>query len=170
MKLAGCLLFSVFYLLVPRVFAQDSNGSSSDSGVLVSSPTHAQVSDQDNTGNNGGSDAPSGSSQNTTENNSNGGGTSNSPTDEIVLKSTNAVMAQITANMKLTQDQISAIQPIILDNIEKVRNLQLSLQKGDIDGKTMYNQRESLTESENQALGRIFNSDQMKVWMNIQSQ
>ena len=188
MKLIGCLLFSIFYLLVPWVLAQDSDQSSSDSGVLVSSPIHAQVSEQESAGDNGGSDASydhsninslghhkyrhageDASSQNTTGNNSNSAGTLNSSTDEIIIKSTNAVMSQITANMKLTQDQISAIQVIIADNITKVRNLQLSLGKGSIDAKTMNSQREQFNNDENQKLSQIFTSDQMKVWMNIQN-
>ena len=78
-------------------------------------------------------------------------------------------MSQITANMKLTQDQISAVQVIIADNIAKVRNLQLSLGKGSIDAKTMNSQRELFNNDENQKLSQIFTSDQMKVWMNIQS-
>ncbi len=71
--------------------------------------------------------------------------------------------------MKLTQDQISAIQPIIEDNIAKVRNLQLSLEKGAMDGTTMYRQKERLIHEENQKLSLIFTPDQMKVWINIQN-
>ena len=42
-----------------------------------------------------------------------------SVTDEIIVKATNAAMFQITANMKLTQEQIDAIRPIIEENIVK---------------------------------------------------
>lgn len=160
MKLVGGLLFSVFFLLASWVFAQDPDRSSYGPGVLVSSSIHPQVSDQDNS---------NVSSQNTTENSSDSGKTSNSSTDEIVIKSTNAIMLQITENMKLTQDQINIIRPIIEDNIVQVRDLQLSLEKGKIDGKTMYSQRQQFNNDEDQKLGRILTADQMKVWMKIQN-
>jgi len=91
-------------------------------------------------------------------------------TEEIVVKATDAVMFQMTANMKLTQDQLEAIRPIVTDNIVKIRDLQLGLQRGDIDGKTMYNQREQLIEEEDRKLSYILTKDQMKVWINIQDQ
>jgi len=90
-----------------------------------------------------------------------------SPTDEIVVKAVNAEMFQITANIKLTQDQVNAVRSIVTDNIVKARDLQLSLENGSIDGKTMYDQRQQLINDENQALGRIFTPDQMKVWLNM---
>ena len=92
-----------------------------------------------------------------------------SPTDEIVVKATNAVIFQMTANLKLTQDQISAVRPIITDNIVKVRNLQQSLEDGSIDGNTMYTRREQLTNDEYQKLSAILTPDQMKLWVNIQN-
>jgi hypothetical protein len=171
-KLFWSSLFCGSFLLTPWGFAQDSDQSSSNSGVLVSSPVHADVLDQDSTGNEVSSDAPinDDSSQNTIGNDSDSGKTSNSSTDEIIDKSTNLVMSQITENMKLTQDQISAIRPIIKDNIVKVRDLQLSLEKGNIDAKAMYNQKLQAINDENQKLSLIFSPDQMKVWINIQNE
>ncbi len=92
-----------------------------------------------------------------------------SPTEEIVVKSTDILMSQITANMKLTQDQISAVHTIIEDNIVAIRNLQLRLENGTIDGKTLYIQREKANREEDQKLSQILTSDQMRVWMNIQN-
>jgi hypothetical protein len=92
-----------------------------------------------------------------------------SSVEPIVIKATNAVMFQITANMKLSQDQIKAIQPIIMDNIVKIRDLQLSLEKGAIDSKTMYNQREQLYKDEDRELSQILTPEQMNVWANIQN-
>lgn len=91
-----------------------------------------------------------------------------SPTDEIVVKGTNVVIFQMTANLKLTQAQIDAVRPIIADNIAKVRNLQKKLEHGLIDSKTMYRQREQLTNDEYRQLGAILSPDQMKVWISIQ--
>ena len=89
--------------------------------------------------------------------------------DEIVIKSTDAIMFQITANMKLSPDQISAIRSIVTDNIVKVRNLQLGLQHGDIDAKTIFNERQQANSDEDEQLGHILSADQMKVWLNIQN-
>ena len=90
-------------------------------------------------------------------------------TDEIITKSTDTMMFQITANMKLTQDQINAVREIVIDNIVKIRKLQLSLEDGTIDGKTMYDKKKQLTQDEDQTLSRIFTPDQMKIWLNIQN-
>ena len=87
--------------------------------------------------------------------------------DAIIIKSVDALMFQITANMRLTPDQISAVRIIIADNIVKVRNLQLNLQHGDIDAKTMFSQRQQANSDESEALSHILNPDQMKVWFNI---
>lgn len=189
-KLAGYLLFSISFLLVPWGFAQDSNQSSSDSGVLVSPPIQEEGTNQESTGNNEGSSASGASdqgnldnsgnqsprhadvdngasSQNDTESSSNSGDVSK---DEIVVKSTEAVISQMTANLKLTQDQINAVRPIVEDNIVKVRALQQKLGHGDIDGKTMVNQRTQLTIDEDKALSSILTPDQLKLWVSIQDQ
>lgn len=159
------LLFSVFFLLAPWVFAQNSDQSSSDSGVLVAGANHAAVSDQDSMGNNRSSDV---SSQNATGNSNNSGKTSNS--DGIVDKATTAVISEMTVNLKLTQDQISAIGPIVADNIAKMRSFQQDLVDGIIDAKTMNSKKQELMGEENLLLGSILNPDQMKVWTNMQAQ
>jgi len=92
------------------------------------------------------------------------------PTDDIVVKATDAVIFQMKANLNLTQDQITAVQPIIAAYTAKVRNLQQSLEDGDIDGRAMYNQRQQLTNDEYQQLGTILTSNQLKTWINIESQ
>lgn len=93
-----------------------------------------------------------------------------SATDEIVVKAANAVIFEMTANLKLTQDQINAVQPIVTDNIVKVRNLQQSLEDGTIDSRAMYSQRQQLSDDENQELSSILTPDQMRVWMSMQDQ
>jgi parvulin-like peptidyl-prolyl isomerase len=172
-RLAACVLFGASLLVASWVFAQDAD-QSSGSGVLVSGGGDTpDLSDQDPSApgrqkhQDSEGDAPS---QDNAQTSGGNGDASNSSTDEIVIKATDAVMFQITANMKLTQDQINAIRPIIMDNITKVRDLQLSVQKGNIDSKAMYDQKEQLNAQEDQQLGRILTSDQMKIWTNIQSQ
>jgi len=171
----GCLLFSLTFVLAPGVFAQDDDRSSSGSGVLVSGSGAALDSSDQGLSNGSGhradqhrdGDDPA---QDTVENGGDSGDVSNPPTDEIVVKATDSVMFQITANMKLTTDQISAIRPIITDYIVKVRDLQQSVEKGDIDSKAMYTQKLQLIADENQGLSRILTADQMKVWTNMQVQ
>jgi hypothetical protein len=166
MKLIGCLLFSTFFLLGSWAFAQDSDQSSSDSGVLVSSPAHAQgsdvldTSDQGNLNNSGQQ-----KHQHSSGDDNSGASFSNGVVDEA----TSAVVSELTSSLKLTQDQISAIQPIVADNIAKNRSLQQSLVDGLIDAKTMNVQRQQLTGEENLALNSILTPDQMKVWMNMQN-
>jgi len=75
----------------------------------------------------------------------------------------------MTANLKLTQEQIDAIEPIIANNIAKVRNLQQSLEDGTIDSGTMYSQRQQLFNKEGQELSSILSTDQMKAWIIIQN-
>jgi len=79
-------------------------------------------------------------------------------------------MFQMKANLKLTQEQISFLEPIITDNIVQARKLQLSLENGTIDGKTMYQQKQQLTQQEYKELGSILSADQLKTWINIQEQ
>lgn len=79
-------------------------------------------------------------------------------------------MFQITANMKLSQDQINTIQPIIMKYIIKIRDLQQSLESGKIDGKTMYDQREQLYKDEDRELSLILTPAEMNLWANIQIQ
>jgi len=93
-----------------------------------------------------------------------------SVTDDIVVKATDAVIFQMTSNLKLTPDQTTAVRPVIAANIVKVRNLQRSLEDGTIAGKTMYSQRKQLIDDENQELSSILTSDQMKVWLSMQDQ
>ena len=191
-KLVGAVLFIAFFLLAPLVFAQHSDQSSSD-GVLVSPPI-GQGSDIDSSGDNGTGGVltnakstgdsnvsghhkhhpPASSSSDTTNSNSSDTASQNtsnvSPTDEIVVKSADAVMFQMKANLKLTQEQISFLEPIITDNIVQARKLQLSLENGTIDGKTMYQQKQQLTQQEYKELGSILSADQLKTWINIQEQ
>ena len=153
------LALTLFFILIPQAYAQDTDQSLSDPGVLVS-------------GNNTSSAVIGLSGQDDPKESQivvNSDDASNSSTDPIVMKATDAVMFQITANMKLSQDQIKIIQPIIMKYIVKARDLQQSLVKGDIDGKTMYGQREQLYKDEDRELSRIFTTDQMKIWANIQN-
>jgi len=161
---SGYLFFGLFLLLISRGFAQNADQSSS--GVLVSPPINEQVAVQEISDNAGNSEV---SPQKTDEKSSESSKVPSPPADDIVAKSTDAMMSQITANMKLTQDQTGVVRGIIEDYTAKTRSLQLSMQNGTLDAKAMYAQRQQLTKDEAVALSRIFTSDQMKVWINIQA-
>jgi hypothetical protein len=149
------------------VFAQDADQSSSGSGVLVSGGSNAPDSPDDQGSLN---NSEQKDHQNSNDASAPQNAASNPPTDPIIVKATDAVMFQVTANMKLTQDQINAIRLIVTDNLSKVRDLQLSVQKGNIDSKEMYSQKEQLFAEEDQKLSHILTPDQMKIWVNIQGQ
>jgi hypothetical protein len=160
------LLLILPFISIPCVFAQGLGQSSSDSGVLVSG-NGGGSSGVDLTGQES-SNSPGDQGRQRSDGNS--GDTSSASTDPIVIKAANAMMFQVNANMKLSQDQQKAVSSIIQDYIVKVRALQLSLEKGDIDGRTMYGQREQLFKDEDRELSLILTQAQMNIWANIQKQ
>jgi hypothetical protein len=91
-----------------------------------------------------------------------------SATDEIIVRSVNAVVFAMTANLKLTPDQVAAVRPIVTDYTVKVSKLQQSLREGAIDGKTMFDKRAELTDEEDKALGPILSPSQMKMFIMMQ--
>ena len=91
------------------------------------------------------------------------------PVDEIDLKAADFIMSQITANMKLTDDQLSAVRMIVQDNVVQAKKLQLSVENGTMDSKTMSQQTMQLTDVENKKLAKVLTSDQMRAWINIQN-
>jgi hypothetical protein len=155
---AAFLLVTFLFVPGPFIFAQNSDQPAPDSGVLVSG------------GDSGGQETGSLSQENPSSSDDQAQNKSDAPTDPIIIKATSALMFQITANMKLSQDQINTIQPIIMKYIIKIRDLQQSLESGKIDGKTMYDQREQLYKDEDRELSLILTPAEMNLWANIQIQ
>ena len=171
-KTAGYFLFSAFFMLISPGLAQNQN----DNGVLVSPPVGSQVSRQSGTGlitgntdSNNASHVPSDQAAGASRQPRNQVKKYASPTDEIVVKATNMLISELKANMKLTQDQMTAVRPIIANNIADVRNLQQSLQYGEINSSAMNSQRQQLTEIENEELNSVLTPDQMKIWIDMQN-
>jgi len=170
------LYITIFCFTAPWVYAQDSDQSSSDSGVLVSSPVHTPHEYLDSIKNNGEKDTEdqpdqsdqADSNKTSIDNTDDNGVTNNS--GGIVEKATNLIIFQMKANLNMTPAQINAVQPIIEDNIIKVRGLQQNLEDGKIDAKGMNTQKLELTKEEYMKLSSILNPDQMKTWINIQEQ
>jgi len=138
----------------------------SDSGVLVSSS--ARVPEEDDHA--AGAPVPPDSDASSQKVSVDAGDKLETSTDDIVIKAANAVIFQMAANLKLTPDQTGAVRPVIMDNIVKARKLQQRLKDGAIDGKTMYRQRQELTEGEDRRLLPILTPGQLKAWIDIQNQ
>jgi hypothetical protein len=184
-KLAGWLLFSGSFLIASWVFAQNAEQPSLDPGVLVSPPIQDQgaLQDQGAVQDNAvqhkhqQADINSSASAQIIRDSSDSASPSNpSPTqgpspavDDVIAKEVKNIIFEMTINLKLTQDQISAVTPVITDNMVKVRKLQQSLEKGDIDSSTMNSDKEQLTKDEIQALAAILTPEQMQIWLNTQN-
>jgi hypothetical protein len=157
--LAGLACLITF---MPFAYAQDNDQSPAGSGVLVSGDDSNLPKEEHNDGDNAPQDKPMDKAD-----------TANpptSPTDDIIVKSTDLVIFQMTANLKLTPDQVNAAKPIVTDYEVKVRDLQLSLQKGNMDSKAMVLQRNLAVEDENNALSHVFSPDQLKLWIEIENE
>jgi len=158
------LLLTLSFVPVSSLFAQDSGQTLSDSGVLVSSSAPGSQPSQQNDSNNENADAAASTDQHKTD-----ADAPNTSTDPIIIKATGMMMFQITANMKLSPEQVRSIQSIVMRYIIKIRDLQQRLEKGELDGKTMYGQREQLYKDEDRELGQILTTEQMNIWANIQN-
>ncbi|MDE2230627.1 MAG: hypothetical protein KGJ95_00985 [Candidatus Omnitrophica bacterium] len=185
MRLHSAVLLAVFWGLgpCPLLFARDS-GSSYGPGVLVSPPVQASGSNQYNPTDDGRGGASDSSyqgdggrprrhqprqAQNSGDLSQNDQGNDSNPPDGIVAKATEVTVGGMAANLKLTQDQINSVRPIVAENIGKTRALQQSLQKGDIDAKTMVARRQQLLIEENRQLAAVLSPQQMQAWMNIEN-
>jgi hypothetical protein len=162
--IAACLFYGLSML--SGVSARASDQPASDSGVLVSSSARMPEGDDH------AAVAPIPPDSDTSLQNASGdaGDKLETSADDIVIKAANAVIFQMTANLKLTPDQTGAVRPVIMDNIVKTRKLQQRLKDGAVDGKTMVRQRRELTEDEDRRLLPILTPGQLKTWMDIQNQ
>ena len=84
-------------------------------------------------------------------------------------KGTADIMAKLQSQLNLTQDQGTAITPIIEKYISKRKELRVSVQDGSMDKGTMHAQMEQLREDENQELSQVLSQDQMSQWSNMQN-
>jgi len=84
-------------------------------------------------------------------------------------KSAIDIIAKLKTQLNLTDDQVTAISPIIEKYGSKRKELRKSVQDGTLDKGDMHAQIEQLREDENQELSQILNQDQMSQWSNMQN-
>jgi len=88
---------------------------------------------------------------------------------EHASKSTADVVAKLKTQLNLTDEQVTAISPIIEKYSSKRKELYKSVQAGTLDKGGMHAQIEQLREDENQELSQILSQDQMSQWSNMQN-
>ena len=84
-------------------------------------------------------------------------------------KGTADIVAKLKSQLSLTEDQVTAVTPIIEKYISKRKEIRLGLKDGSIDKGAMHTQLEQLREDENQELSQILSQDQMSQWSNMQN-
>lgn len=82
--------------------------------------------------------------------------------DDIVVK--------MQSKLNLTQDQVTAITPIVEKYMAKHQELRQNMEDGTADKDSMRSQMKQLRASENQELSQFLSSDQMSQWEEMQSQ
>lgn len=84
-------------------------------------------------------------------------------------KTTEDVVNKLKTQLSLTDDQVTAITPIIEKYISKRQELRQGVQDGTTDKGAMRTQFEQLREDENQEIAQILSQDQMSQWSNMQN-
>ena len=81
----------------------------------------------------------------------------------------NNTLANMKAELQLTQEQVSAVRPVMQEYDSRRQELK-QRQKEDmsIDDQTIADQTARLNEEEAQALGKVLDPEQMKKWKNKQ--
>ena len=84
--------------------------------------------------------------------------------------SADQIIAKMQSNLNLTQDQVTAITPIIEKFSSKREELRQSMEDGTADRDSMRGQMKQLKADENQELAQVLSSDQMSQWKSMMSQ
>jgi hypothetical protein len=79
------------------------------------------------------------------------------------------LVAKIQSKLNLTQDQITAITPIIEKYASKREVIRQSIEDGSADRDSVRSQMKQLRDSENQELSQFLSADQMSQWEQMQS-
>jgi hypothetical protein len=80
------------------------------------------------------------------------------------------IVAKMQTQVHLTQDQVSAITPIIEKFASKRQELRQGVEDGTIERSDMRAQMKQMKTDENQELGQILSADQMGQWKQMQGQ
>jgi len=78
------------------------------------------------------------------------------------------IVAKMQSKLNLTQDQVTAVTPIIEKYISKHQELRQGVEDGTIERGDMRTQMKQLREDEKQELGQILSADQLSQWESMQ--
>jgi peptidoglycan hydrolase CwlO-like protein len=92
-----------------------------------------------------------------------------SSNDERQPPSAGDVVAKIQSKLNLTQDQVTAITPIIEKYSAKREELRQSIEDGTADRDSVRSQMKQLKEDQKQELSQILSSDQLSQWEQMHS-
>jgi len=84
--------------------------------------------------------------------------------------SVDEIVSRMQSKLNLTQDQVSAITPIIEKYSSQRDQLRQSVEDGAADRDSVRSQMKQLRESESQDLSQILSPDQMSQWQEFQKQ
>ncbi len=80
------------------------------------------------------------------------------------------IVAKMQSELNLTQDQVSAITPIIEKFSSKREELHQSMEDGTADKSSIRSQMKQLKEDEKQELSQVLSADQLGQWEKMQGQ
>ena len=78
------------------------------------------------------------------------------------------IVAKMQSKLNLTQDQVTAVTPIIEKYSSKREELRQSMEDGSVDKASMYSQMKQLKEDETQELAQFLSEDQINRWKRMQ--
>ena len=80
------------------------------------------------------------------------------------------IVSKMQSKLNLTQDQVTAITPIIEKYTSKREELKQGVEDGTIERSDMRNQMKQMREDEKQELSQILSNDQLSQWAKMQAQ
>jgi uncharacterized protein YPO0396 len=90
--------------------------------------------------------------------------------DEHQPPSAADIVAKMQAKLNLTQDQVTAVTPIIEKYNSKREDLKQSMEDGTADRDSIRSQMKQLKADEAQELGQVLSADQVSQWEQMMSQ
>jgi uncharacterized protein (DUF2235 family) len=80
------------------------------------------------------------------------------------------IVAKLQSKLNLTQDQVTAVTPIIEKYSSKRQDLRQSMEDGTADKDTIRSQMKQLKADQTQELSQVLSSDQLNQWEQMQNQ
>jgi hypothetical protein len=90
--------------------------------------------------------------------------------DERQPPSAADIVAKMQSKLNLTQDQVTAVTPIVEKYTSKREELKQSMEDGTADRDSMRSQMKQLKSDEAQELGQVLSADQVSQWEQMMSQ